>query len=208
MSDLIMTEAMERSLDLDNDAFSTIGLEIGVEVRDELWGGDLPHCHALIHRAVLLSYVLGGFSSEASSIETTSISEAELSVVLSNDLDVQKLNFEYRKKDKPTNVLSFSTLDDPAEENLAHQRGVLSLGDIILSRETLICEAKMQSKRLEDHFTHLLVHGVLHLLGYDHLSEDEALEMESLEIEILSRLGVKNPYELDGDRLLEGAIDE
>ncbi|MFD2204767.1 rRNA maturation RNase YbeY [Kiloniella antarctica] len=208
MSDLIMTEAMERSLEIDNDAFSTIGLEIGVEVRDELWEEDLPHCRALIHRAVLLSYVLGGFSSEASCVEITSISEAELSVVLSNDPDIQKLNLEYRGKGKPTNVLSFSTLDDPAEENLAHQRGVLSLGDIILSRETLICEAKTQSKRLEDHFTHLLVHGVLHLLGYDHLSEDEALEMESLEIEILSRLGIKNPYELDGDRLIEGAIDE
>ncbi|WP_419903075.1 rRNA maturation RNase YbeY [Kiloniella sp.] len=193
---------------MDNEAFSAIGLEIGVETRDALWPKDLPHNRALIHRAVLLGYVLGGFSSEASSVETSSISETELSVVLSNDADVQKLNFEYRGKDKPTNVLSFSTLDDPSEEKLAHQRGVLSLGDIVLSRETLIREAKEQSKRLEDHFTHLLVHGVLHLLGYDHLSDDEALEMESLEVEILSRLGVENPYELDGDRLLKGAIDE
>jgi len=208
VSDLIMTEAMDHSLDLDSKAFSALGLEIAVETRDVLWGENLPHFRALIHRSVISAYVFGGLSSEASSVKSTLISETELSIVLSNDQDVQALNSEYRGKDKPTNVLSFSTLDDPAEEKLALQRGVLSLGDIVLSRETLIREAKEQSKRLEDHFTHLLVHGVLHLLGYDHLSEDEALEMEGLEVEILNRLGVKNPYELEGDRLLDGAIDE
>ncbi|WP_052741891.1 rRNA maturation RNase YbeY [Kiloniella litopenaei] len=208
MSDLIMAEALERSLSNEGSVFRSSGFDIEVEVREPQWSDRLPHHQALIHRAVVAAYVFAGFSSEASSSDTTLISQAELSVVLANDTSVQALNKEYRGKDKPTNVLSFSTLDDPDEADLASQRGVLPLGDIVLSLETLISEANEQSKRLEDHFTHLLVHGVLHLLGYDHIEDDDALEMEGLEVEILNRLGVKNPYEFDGDRLFEGAIDE
>jgi probable rRNA maturation factor len=208
VSDLIMTEAMERSLSNEGASFMSSGFEVAVELQEPLWVDHIPHCQALIHRAVIASYVFAGFSTEPSSSEVTLISEAELSVVLANDASVQALNKEYRGKDKPTNVLSFSTLDDPDEADLASQRGVLPLGDIVLSLETLILEANEQSKRLEDHFTHLLVHGVLHLLGYDHIEDDDALEMEGLEVDILNRLGVENPYELDNERFLEGAIDE
>ncbi|WP_198946795.1 rRNA maturation RNase YbeY [Kiloniella majae] len=208
MSDLIMTEAMERSLSDEGVSFMSSGLEVAVELRESQWADKLPHYQALIHRAVIASYVFAGFSAEPSSSETTLISEAELSVVLANDVSVQALNKEYRGKDKPTNVLSFSTLDDPDEADLASQRGVLPLGDIVLSLETLILEANEQSKRLEDHFTHLLVHGVLHLLGYDHIDDDDAFEMEGLEVDILNRLGVGNPYELGDKRFVEGAIDE
>ncbi|WP_299379538.1 rRNA maturation RNase YbeY [uncultured Kiloniella sp.] len=208
MSDLIMTEALERSLSNEGASFMSSGFDVSVELKESQWSEFLPHHQALIHRAVIASYVFAGFSADPSSSETTLISEAELSVVLANDVSVQALNKEYRGKDKPTNVLSFSTLDDPDEADLASQRGVLPLGDIVLSIETLILEANEQSKRLEDHFSHLLVHGVLHLLGYDHIEDDDALEMEGLEVEILNRLGVNNPYELDGDRLLQGMIDE
>ncbi|KLN61062.1 hypothetical protein WH96_11005 [Kiloniella spongiae] len=199
---------MERSLSNEGASFMSSGFEVAVELREPLWDDRLPHHQALIHRAVIASYVLAGFSAEPSSSDVTLISEAELSVVLANDPSVQALNKEYRGKDKPTNVLSFSTLDDPDEADLASQRGVLPLGDIVLSLETLILEANEQSKRLEDHFTHLLVHGVLHLLGYDHIEDDDALEMEGLEVEILNRLGVENPYELGDERRVEGAIDE
>lgn len=115
-------------------------------------------------------------------LEHMKLANAEVSVVLSNDEFVQELNRDYRGKDKPTNVLSF-----PNEPPM--------LGDIVLAIETIENEAISQKKTFEDHLTHLLVHGCLHLLGHDHIEDDEAEEMESLEIEILEQMGIKNPYE-------------
>lgn len=109
--------------------------------------------------------------------------EGEISILLTDDENIQQLNKNYRGKDKPTNVLSF-----PQEEP-----GML--GDIALALETLEREAEEQEKSLSDHFTHLFVHGVLHLRGYDHeLGQKEQDEMEALEIKILKDLGVDNPY--------------
>ncbi|MGH1397703.1 MAG: rRNA maturation RNase YbeY [Alphaproteobacteria bacterium] len=113
------------------------------------------------------------------------VEETELSIVLADDAFVRDLNKRYRDKDKPTNVLSFPQ-DTPPPNNM--------LGDIVLAFETVEREAAEQDKGFAAHFTHLLVHGVLHLLGYDHISDDEAQEMEALEIEILDGLGVENPY--------------
>lgn len=106
-----------------------------------------------------------------------------IALVLSDDVHIQQLNRDFRGKDKPTNVLSFPS--DEAEE----------WGDIIVSEPTLRREAEEQQKRFSDHMTHMLVHGMLHLLGYDHEIEAEADEMEALEITILAELGVENPYE-------------
>lgn len=107
----------------------------------------------------------------------------ELSVVLSSDSFIQVLNKQWRGKDKPTNVLSFPQ-DEPE-----------LMGDVILAFQTVKREADEQNKRFEDHTKHLIVHGILHLLGHDHEKDEEAEEMEALEIEILNALGVKNPYE-------------
>jgi probable rRNA maturation factor len=115
----------------------------------------------------------------------------ELSIVLANDDLVHTLNRTYRNKDKPTNVLTFAALD---EEQLPDPGGLLSLGDVILALETIQREAKEQNKPFIEHLTHLCVHGTLHLLGYDHIEENEATEMEMLEIKILSLLGIQNPY--------------
>ncbi|RYE08571.1 MAG: rRNA maturation RNase YbeY [Hyphomicrobiales bacterium] len=112
---------------------------------------------------------------------------AELSIVLTDDAEQQELNRDWRGMDKPTNVLSF-----PQIEPFGPVTGIL--GDIILARETLEREAVEQGVSLEDHFTHLVVHGFLHILGYDHLEEDEALAMEGLETQILASLGVADPY--------------
>jgi probable rRNA maturation factor len=119
------------------------------------------------------------------------VTSFEVSVVLSGDEAVRLMNRDYRGKDKATNVLSFAALDNDA---FIHPGMAFHLGDIILALETLKMEAKQQDKRLEDHFQHLLVHGTLHLLGYDHMEKDEAESMESLEIHILDGLGVENPY--------------
>lgn len=117
--------------------------------------------------------------------------QIEVSVVLANDDLVHTLNRDYREKDKPTNVLSFASLDadDPIPDE-----GPVHIGDIILAYETIEREAKEQGKFLKDHYTHLLVHGTLHLLGYDHIEEDEATMMETTEIRILEKMDIQNPY--------------
>jgi probable rRNA maturation factor len=115
---------------------------------------------------------------------------AELSVVLTDDAEQRDLNREWRGIDKPTNVLSF-----PQIEPFGPVSGLI--GDIILARETLVREAEEQGVSFDDHFTHLVVHGFLHLLGYDHLDDAEALVMEGLETQILATLGVADPYSDD-----------
>ena len=115
---------------------------------------------------------------------------SELSIVLTDDAEQQNLNRDWRGIDKATNVLSF-----PQIEPFGPVTGILV--DIILARETLEREAVEQGVSFEDHFTHLVVHGFLHILGYDHIEEDEALVMEGLETQILASLGVADPYAED-----------
>jgi len=110
----------------------------------------------------------------------------ELSLALVGDDEIRILNRDYRGKDKPTNVLSFP-MSDPAFD---------VLGDIVLAFQTLHREALEKSISLVDHFTHLAIHGFLHLQGYDHDNTDDALKMEALEITALNALGVDNPYEI------------
>lgn len=117
---------------------------------------------------------------------------AELSVVLADDALVHRLNREYRGKDKPTNVLSFALTE--ADEPEPGEGAPVLLGDVILAFETVEREAVEQNKTPADHMTHLVVHGVLHLLGYDHETDDEAEEMEALETRLLATLGIADPY--------------
>ena len=109
-------------------------------------------------------------------------------VQLMNDTDIQQLNKTYRGKDKPTNILSF-----PDGETV--EDGELYLGDLAISIPTMEKEAKELGISIEHHMTHLSIHGLLHLLGFDHEEDEEAEEMESLEIAILAQLDIKNPYE-------------
>lgn len=122
----------------------------------------------------------------------------EISVVLADDATVQGLNRDWRGKDKPTNVLSFAALDD--EDAPSVPGAPVLLGDIILAFETCRTEAVELGKPLADHLSHLIVHGVLHLLGYDHEDdEDEAEEMERLEAAILAGFGMADPYLASAD---------
>ncbi len=116
--------------------------------------------------------------------------EAELTIRLVNLDEMQQLNHTYRHQDKPTNVLSFPFEGDNSLLALP------LLGDVIICPLVVAKEASAQSKSIVDHFAHMTIHGVLHLLGYDHIKDEEATVMEALEIRLLQSLGISNPYEL------------
>ena len=113
----------------------------------------------------------------------------ELSIVLAHDDMLRHLNKGYRHQDKPTNVLSFGYGEEPLKAGI--------LGDLFLSFETLAREAAEQQKTFRDHYIHLIIHGILHLLGYDHENEGDAKVMEELEIQLLKRFNISNPYVIE-----------
>ncbi|MEP2102992.1 MAG: rRNA maturation RNase YbeY [Parasphingorhabdus sp.] len=119
----------------------------------------------------------------------------EISIKLSNNDEVQQLNAAYRGKDKPTNVLSFPLVPQDLLESLSNSDdGEVLLGDIIMAHDVCADEAEEKSIAMEEHASHLLVHGILHLLGYDHETEADALIMETLEVKALQNLNIANPY--------------
>jgi probable rRNA maturation factor len=120
----------------------------------------------------------------------------ELSVRLTSDEQVRGLNAHWRGKDKPTNVLSFPMAADHELRNESLAEAELLLGDIILAHGTCAAEAADKGVPFKMHATHLIVHGTLHLLGYDHVDERDAADMEAREIRALERLGIANPYEV------------
>ena len=125
-------------------------------------------------------------------------STMEIAIRLTSDDDVQLLNHQYRAKDKPTNVLSFPM-------HKSQEVGVLSaatdpeimLGDIVLAHGVCVAEAEARGVSVAAHATHLIVHGTLHLLGYDHMGDAEAEMMEALEREIMAKLGLHDPYAIE-----------
>jgi probable rRNA maturation factor len=120
---------------------------------------------------------------------------AEISVRLTDDAEVQALNRDYRQKDKPTNVLSFPMIQPDLLETIADtDDGEVLIGDIVLARETCVAEAGERGIDVAAHATHLIVHGTLHLLGYDHIDDREADAMEAIERDVLASLSLHDPY--------------
>lgn len=163
------------------------GPEIGIVVECDTWLAALPDVEATCRRvaAAALGAATAGWPDEE-------VARMELAVVLADDARVQTLNRDYRGQDKPTNVLSFAALDD--EEAPSPPDGPIALGDVILAYETAAAEAAREGKTLVQHLSHLVVHGVLHLLGHDHEDDGEAEEMEGLEVAVLAALGIPDPY--------------
>ena len=116
-----------------------------------------------------------------------------LSVLLTNDSDISKINKKFRNINKPTNVLSFSSKKNHVK-HFVKSTNELHIGDIVLSMERIFKESIIEKKSFNNHFLHILIHGILHILGYDHVSYLQGKEMEKVEIKILSKLGVKDPY--------------
>ncbi len=113
--------------------------------------------------------------------------QAELTIRIVDEKESHQLNYQYRGKDKPTNVLSFPFEAPPGIE-------IDLLGDLIICRQVVEQESKQQNKPLFAHWAHMVVHGSLHLLGYDHIEDDEAEEMESIETELVQSMGFEDPY--------------
>lgn len=161
-----------------SDDPSSSPYDIDVLVEASAWTAALPEAEAVVRRAAGAALAaLGPLESDEG--ETGPLS---VCLLLADDATLQRLNREFRAKDRPTNVLSF-----PGEAPM--------LGDIALAQETCAREAAAQGKALAAHLSHLVVHGVLHLCGYDHETDAEAEEMEALEVEILAGLGIADPYE-------------
>jgi probable rRNA maturation factor len=161
------------------------GLDIDIMQEAGDWPSDAEE---IVRRAAEHAYVVAGPSEDA-----------ELCIVLADDGFVQALNKTYRAKDKPTNVLSFPTGGIPfaigAEPMI--DMGPHLLGDVVLAVETITREAAEQGKSFAHHLTHLVVHGVLHLLGQDHEEDADAEEMEAMERDILEDLDIADPYAED-----------
>lgn len=156
----------------------TARLNVDISMETQRWRDILPDAAALSERAADMAWRQCGDDR----------SDAELSIVLGDDALLQSLNDRYRNKNRPTNVLAF-----PAEDD-ALPGAPRMLGDVILAIETIHQEAERQNKSVADHFQHLCIHGVLHLLGHDHEQANEAAAMEALEIAILAAMGIPNPY--------------
>jgi len=164
-------------------------LTIDVSIEDGDWARLLPDCREVAVRAcrAALSHeairpIVAGFS--------------EVSLVLADDALVRRLNRAYRGRDAATNVLSFA-LAEPGGAAAARSAGGVApecLGDVILARETVAREARLQNKPPGDHLAHLVIHGVLHLCGLDHAGDAEAERMEALERQLLAGLGIADPY--------------
>lgn len=163
---------------------------IALSIEDESWTAAVPDAEALIERMALAALDAAIRDPNGCDLGDGPV---EISAVLADDDTVQALNRDWRGKDKPTNVLSFAALDD---EDAPQVPGApLLLGDIILAFQTCRDEAAEMGKPLAEHLSHLVVHGVLHLLGYDHEDDEaEAEEMERLETTILAGFGIADPY--------------
>lgn len=147
---------------------------------------------SLVNQARIHQWCLASLRKQAM-LDLSSVSRIELSVQWLDSAAMQQLNQQYRGKNSPTNVLSFPA-DMPLLSTPTHSAGLLALGDLVLCPEVIQAEAVAQRKALMHHWAHMVVHGSLHLCGYDHECTADAGTMEALEIRILSELGLPDPY--------------
>jgi len=161
--------------DSESTGGSPVDIDIFVEAGDWLPEAELAR---LVDQAVAAAFA-----------ETDANGASELSVVFSDDASIRTLNAQWRGKDKPTNVLSFPAFSVPKGGPLPPM-----LGDIVLASETVAREAALEGKPVANHITHLVIHGLLHLLGHDHETDAEAEEMEAIERAALARLAIPDPY--------------
>ena len=163
------------------------GPVIAVELAAEAWRQAVPDVEDFVSKVGAMAL---GAGSAATSL-ADQVARMEVSVLLTDDATVHGLNRQYRGQDKPTNVLSFAALDASPPPPAY---GPLLLGDVVIAYETTAAEAARDGKTIPQHLSHLVVHGVLHLLGHEHENDAEAEAMEALETALLATLGIADPY--------------
>lgn len=166
-----------------SDEPGSSSLEIAVSIHDAAWLEAFGDLEARAGAAVRTALECAGGDT------VTGTAPLEVSLVFTDDAEQQSLNGTWRGKDRPTNVLSFPNMDEHEAAGAPRL-----LGDVVLARETVLREAAEQGKSPANHTLHLVVHGLLHLLGHDHEAPEEAAAMEALERSILARLDIPDPY--------------
>jgi probable rRNA maturation factor len=159
-----------------NRKIPTSSLEVDVVRHGELWR------HAAVTEAMLKRAARAALLGAPHEAQGT----YRVTILLTGDAEMKELNRTWRGKDAPTNVLSFPGGDDPTDPRL--------LGDVVLAYETILQEARDSGIPFADHVQHLVVHGLLHLLGFDHMNDEEAEQMENLERTALASIGIADPY--------------
>ena len=167
--------------------------ELNISIEEKGWKTALPDFQELSNQIMQKTI---DFVQNHDEIDFLSLNKTiSINLSLSNDENIHKLNLEFRNMDKPTNVLSFANIDDPFFEEQIQTDDIIELGDIMIALETMQREAKEKDISLHDHYCHLFIHGILHLLGFDHIEDDEAEYMEDFEVRILAELNIANPYQ-------------
>jgi probable rRNA maturation factor len=161
-------------------------LSISISAADPSWTSLSPDAARVLRRSARRAFAAAGKAGWRGSRVGH-----EVSILLTDDRRMRQLNRAYRGKDRPTNVLSFAALDGARPKPGAPWL----LGDIVLASGVIAREAKQQAKRVDHHLSHMAVHGMLHLLGYDHEDDSDAEIMEALEVAALAAMGIANPYE-------------
>jgi probable rRNA maturation factor len=163
-------------------------ISLNVDIDDDAWVFE-EITKVDLRRGCVLAF---NEAQHLSQVDSGGVTECEIAILLTTDAQSQSLNLQFRGVDKPTNVLSFSALNVDCPPLMLGQP--LFIGDIAIAAETVIREAGEQSKTVSNHLLHMVIHGTLHLLGYDHEEENEALKMETLERKVLETLNISDPY--------------
>ena len=158
-------------------------MEIEITIHQKAWEAALPNVKEMVRNAAL-----------AALVKSENSAASELCIVLGDDDLLHELNSKYCGRDNPTNVLAFRYSDGGSS---MINRSYEILGDVIISLETASIEATSIKRSLREHLSHLVIHGVLHLLGYDHETDMDAQLMESIEVDALAQIGISNPYEIE-----------
>lgn len=170
-------------------------IEVNTDITDERWQSSIANITEVIEKVKNATFAYVAEHENLPILQTDK--PLVISLCLSDDNMVHELNRDFRGMDKPTNVLTFANIDSDSFTLADDYFDEIDLGSIILAYETMTREADIENISLEAHFCHLLTHGFLHIIGYDHIKEDEAEQMEGLEVAILQTMQIANPYAED-----------